>query len=157
LEAQEFARAVEAAVSSVDLSETLVLVTADHSHVFTLAGYPVRGNPILGLLVSNDVNGEPLATPSLDQNGVPYRTLGDINGPNASFEEERLVPDTGLSAVAQSLYAPLSHNIDGAIAEDETHAGEDVAIYATGPGAERVRGVIEQNLIFDIMSKAFGW
>jgi alkaline phosphatase len=157
LEAQEFARAVEAAVSSVDLSETLVLVTADHSHVFTIAGYPVRGNPILGLVVSNDVNGEPLATPSLDQNGVPYTTLGYINGPNASFEEERLVPDTGLSAVAQSLYAPLSHNIDSTITEDETHAGEDVAIYATGPGAERVRGVIEQNLIFDIMSKAFGW
>jgi alkaline phosphatase len=59
--------------------------------------------------------------------------------------------------VAQSLYAPLSHNIDSTITEDETHAGEDVAIYVTGLGAERVREVIEQNLIFDIMSKAFGW
>lgn len=30
--------------------ETMILVTADHSHSFTLSGYPQRGNDILGLL-----------------------------------------------------------------------------------------------------------
>ena len=48
-------------------------------------------------------------------------------------------------------------NNDGSIDRDETHGGEDVALYGTGPGSERVRGVIEQNRIFDIMVEAFGW
>ncbi len=34
---------------------------------------------------------------------------------------------------------------------------EDVALCASGAGAESVRGVIEQNLIFDIMMTAYGW
>ena len=28
--------------------ETLIVVTADHSHVFNIGGYPTRGNDILG-------------------------------------------------------------------------------------------------------------
>lgn len=38
-----------AAMSMVDLSETLIVLTADHSHVMTMGGLAtVRGNPILG-------------------------------------------------------------------------------------------------------------
>jgi len=36
----------------------------------------------------------------------------------------------------------------------ETHAGEDVAIYAKGPGSENIRGVMEQNKIYDVMAEA---
>ena len=39
----------------------------------------------------------------------------------------------------------------------ETHAGEDVAVYARGPGAAHVRGVIEQNEIYHIMRRATAW
>ena len=36
----------------------------------------------------------------------------------------------------------------------ESHAGEDVAIYASGPGASMFQGTMEQNVIFHIMNMA---
>ncbi len=38
----------------------------------------------------------------------------------------------------------------------ETHAGEDVAIYAGGPRAHLFHGVQEQNYIFHVMQDALG-
>jgi len=46
-----FNDAVELAVQLTDESDTLIVVTADHSHVFSMGGYPTRGNPILGELL----------------------------------------------------------------------------------------------------------
>ena len=41
--------ALLAAMELVDISETLIVLTADHSHVLTLGGLATpRGNPILG-------------------------------------------------------------------------------------------------------------
>ena len=36
----------------------------------------------------------------------------------------------------------------------ETHSGEDVAVFATGPWSHLFRGVIEQNVIYHVMAKA---
>ncbi len=44
----ELANAVQAAIDNTNPEETLILVTADHSHVFTIAGYPKRGQPYFG-------------------------------------------------------------------------------------------------------------
>ncbi|MBS0542469.1 MAG: alkaline phosphatase, partial [Proteobacteria bacterium] len=38
----------------------------------------------------------------------------------------------------------------------ETHAGEDVAIYASGPNAYLFRGPQEQNVIYHVMADALG-
>ena len=157
LEAQEFARAVSVALENVDLEETLVLVTADHSHVFTMGGYATRGNPILGHVVRNDSSGEPLEAPDLAADGEPYTTLQYANGPGAVRELPRLTPDTGIESKQQALVATQKLRIDGEWEISETHAGEDVPLYATGPGADKVRGVIEQNRIYDIMVSALGW
>lgn len=40
-ETAEFAKAIEAALSKVNTEETLIVVTADHGHVMTIAGYAV--------------------------------------------------------------------------------------------------------------------
>lgn len=160
-EAVEFARAVQYAVDNTDPRDTLIMVTADHSHVFTIAGYPQRGNDILGLVVPPKGTGEDGGdgtSPLLAADGKPYTTLGYANGPggllpakhdgnDADHDHGRPMPETGIKARQQAL-VPLG---------SETHGGEDVALFATGPGAERARGVIEQNVIYTIIRKALGW
>ncbi|GMM92008.1 alkaline phosphatase [Qipengyuania sp. MTN3-11] len=148
-EAVEFANAIQYAIDNTDPDETLIMVTADHSHVFTIAGYPRRGNRILGLVEAPEGGGEdgPAGEgPVLAKDGKPYTTLGYANGPGA-VAGERPVPETGVDARQQAL-VPLG---------SETHGGEDVALYAEGPGADAVKGVIEQNRIYDIIRRAFGW
>lgn len=129
--------AVQAAVKLVDPADTLIVVTADHDHTLTINGYPRRGNPILGKVVGPDGQ---LAT---DSQGHPYTTLSYANGPGY----QQPLPDlTDVDTEA------LDYRQIGALPMDyETHNGADVAAFATGAGAERVHGVMEQNLLFDVM------
>lgn len=46
-----FDDAVKAAVEMTNEDDTLIVVTADHSHVMTINGYPKRGSPILGKFI----------------------------------------------------------------------------------------------------------
>ena len=47
-ETAEMDDAVAYAAHNTDPADTLIIVTADHSHSFTINGYPARGNDILG-------------------------------------------------------------------------------------------------------------
>jgi alkaline phosphatase len=132
--------AVQWAVDNVNLSETLILVTADHSHTMTISGYPRRGNPILGT-----VEMEP-GKPMLDATGKPYTTLSYANGPGYRKQRPDLSDvDTQARNFQQLGTVPM---------QAETHAGEDVAAFATGANATAVRGVMEQNRLFNVMYDA---
>ena len=39
----------------------------------------------------------------------------------------------------------------------ETHAGEDVPVYAGGPRAGLFHGVVEQSYLYHAMVEALGW
>ncbi len=154
----ELSKAVQAAYEATDPNETLIMVTADHGHVFTIAGYPKRGNPILGKVVAvGDTE------PSLAGDGFPYTTLGYSNGlgfrdlgaetdADAGYDLDVAAGRQDLSAV--DTQTPGFHQETLIPLGSETHAGEDVALHATGPGAYRVNGVIEQNLIFHVIDQA---
>lgn len=154
-ETQELARAVQVALGKIDLSNTLILVTADHSHVFTIAGYPTRGNPILGLAMGNDDQGNPTGKPIAALDGQPYTTLGYQNGPGAITSWPRPTPSNDTKTPQQAL-VPTGDTFNGTANGAETHGGEDVPLYATGSGSDGVRGVIEQNRIFNIIMSALG-
>ena len=136
--------AVAVADAMTSAADTLIVVTADHAHTLSFAGHPARGNPILGK--ANKVG----APDSLakDANGLPYTTLGYANGPGHAATGGR--PD--LSAVdttdpdyKQEAIVPMS---------SESHGGDDVGVWARGPGAEAVRGSIEQHTIFHLLLQA---
>lgn len=156
----EFAKAIQAAVDSTDPEETLIIVTADHSHVFTIAGYPKRGNPILGKVVGIGSD-----EPALASDGMPYTTLGYTNGRGFKNLGEETDADAGYAHEIVSIRQDLT-DVDTASPgfhqealvpkSSETHAGEDVGIHAIGPGAHLVTGTNEQNLIYHVINHAAG-
>lgn len=130
--------------------ETLIVVTSDHSHVFTYAGYPVRKNDVL-------------KTAGRGGDRKPYETLSYANGPgydrtfDADGERADMTQDDFTNRNRRySAMVPLS---------SETHAGkfvdkfsfqtfllflilgEDVGVYANGPWSHLFQGNYEQNII----------
>ena len=160
----EFANAVRAAYLATDPAKTLILVTADHSHVFTIAGYPARGNPILGKVVSIDGVGMTSTETASASDGMPYTTLGYTNGrgfielPGANSADA--IYYVGATGSGRADLTTVDTEHEGFHSEvlvpltAETHAGEDVAIYATGPGSSLVNGLMEQNEIYHVMDRA---
>lgn len=149
-DAQALNEAVKVAKAKAG-DDTLIMVTADHSHVFTMAGYPVRGNPILGLVKGFDQKeGRAADDYTMAEDGKPYTTLGYQNGPNVREADSPALTDNMVQA--KDFRQQTAVNLGS-----ETHAGEDVALFATGPGAENVRGVMEQNEIYNVMADALGW
>lgn len=141
-DAQALDDAVATALRLVDASDTLIVTTADHSHTLSISGYPMRGNPILGTVA------EAPGKPTLAKDGKPYTTLSYANGPGAVHEHEERADPTADSAsleYRQQALVPLA---------TETHGGEDVVIRGTGPGAQLLRGTIEQNTIYFLLREA---
>lgn len=161
--------AIVVASEMTSVEDTLILVTADHSHPFTHSGYSTRGNPILGLVRGNDNSGAPREQPSLDGFGLPYQSLGYAVGPghhgltNTQEAGAKRLPhrfetvgphpqgrgdlsdlDVTAPSILQEARIPLTSG---------THSGEDVPVFARGPGADLISGVHEQNVLYFIMRK----
>ena len=162
--------AVRVATEATRADETLIVVTADHSHTLTFAGYPARGNPILGKVRGSSGEGEASGSYALDALGLPFTTLGYANGPGYSGASDtqpegpkRFLHDFSAMAGIRAGRPDLA-GVDTAAPDflqeatvplqSETHGGEDVAVYARGPGADAVRGSMEQHVLYHIMLQA---
>lgn len=74
----EFSKAVAEAVSMTSKEDTLIVVTSDHAHTMSMAGYPKRGENILG-------------TPhTLAKDNITYTTLSYANGQQSPYQNESL-------------------------------------------------------------------
>jgi len=171
--------AIGAAAKMVDLRDTLIIVSADHSHVFNIAGYPMRplqelpypvkswspgyadiqnhGNGILDVVYGlNQLSGH--VSESTDRNGTPYTVLGYWNGPGyraAGRVDPRFDPFPGRRGVIPTgPWHPAYFQESAVPLSSETHSGEDVAIYAVGPGSDLVRGTVKNTHIFHVMKEA---
>ncbi|XP_065297373.1 alkaline phosphatase-like isoform X2 [Dermacentor albipictus] len=133
-EALEFDQAVQETRNTLNTDESLLVVTADHSHTFTMGGYPKRGTNILGIAGYSDV----------DQ--LPFTVLTYGNGPGFALPKENFTNEE----VAKPDYVQRS----AFPLKEETHGGEDVAVYATGPWAHLYSGVHDQSYIPHVMAHA---
>lgn len=180
VDTEEFDAAINAALQLVNLGETLVMATADHSHVFNIAGYPLRPQVELPYPVAYapveymasahgnilntvfDINASTGGVEvSGDLNAVPYTALLYGNGPGHRGAAGRVDPWSDATAgyggviplgpedpaYMQEAAVPLS---------SETHAGEEVAIYAWGPNSHMVRGTGKNTGCFRLMKRALG-
>lgn len=161
--------AVAAAMAATSDNDSLVMVTADHAHTLTFAGYPIRGNPILGKVVgSSGEEADPDAY-ARDGTGLPYTTLGYANGPGhagasatqpagpkrhrhrasdqrpATGRPDLTAVDTTDPDYLQEATVPLA---------SESHGGDDVGVWASGPGSAAVRGSLEQHVLYHLLVQA---
>uniref|UniRef100_A0A3Q3WR19 Alkaline phosphatase n=1 Tax=Mola mola TaxID=94237 RepID=A0A3Q3WR19_MOLML len=137
-EAVEMDRAIGRADLMTSIHDTLTVVTADHSHVFSFGGYTVRGNTIFGLApMLSDVDQKPF-TAILYGNGPGYKLVNGVreNVSTVDYQENNYQAQAAV---------PLTM---------ETHGGEDVAVFAKGPLAHLLHGVQEQNYIPHVMAYA---
>jgi alkaline phosphatase len=117
-ETLEFEKAVQLARLRTDEEETLIVVTSDHSHSFTVSGYASRGHNILGL---ND------GMKSLD--GLPYTTLGYENGPSYFQSIDKNGKRKNLENVdLNDKEFAFPSSVPLAL---ETHGGEDVGVFSS--------------------------
>jgi alkaline phosphatase len=157
--------------------DTLIVVTADHNHSMSVVGIHDRGKG-----TGRDANGvyaEAGFPNFVDSNGNgfpddpdPTRTLfvgwsnhpdhRDDFGMDLTFTEPALVAS---GAPANSPAAPNpAKDVEGELQTGNlplaqpncVHAVDDVAIVASGPGSERVNGVLDNTEVFFVITDAVG-
>lgn len=144
-----FDDAIKTALGKVDLSNTLVVVTADHDHTMTINGYSNKGNPILDISRNYKDNG---ATNNHDKDGKTYTTLVFGNGPNRPATRSDVVSGTDSGQVLNDDYQQET----GIKLSSETHGGGDVMLFATGAGANTFKGTLDNTKVFTLLKAALG-
>lgn len=115
-------RAVMGAISTLNaaniLKETLIVVTADHSHTLTINGYPERGGSIFGLAGNSRIE------------GIPYTILTY----GTTYKGFQVDKETGQRRNPENDdLESWMYTQQGTVNTDEnTHGGSDVTIHAIG-------------------------
>ena len=180
-----FDDAIKAALNKVDLSNTLIVVTADHDHTMAFNGYSSKGNNILGKADNWQKPGVlDTRTPS-DQ--LPYTTLvfgtgsgyAGIKGNVAASPLHMFNPFTqivngvGLGAPRAVNGARIDLTAIDTTHKDyiqdygvqtstsspggETHGGGDVMLFAKGAGSSGFKGTLDNTAVFGLLKSAFGF
>lgn len=134
--------AVKTALGKVDLSNTLIVVTADHDHTMTINGYSAKGNPVLDLVKNGD------GSTQNDVDGKPFTTLVFGNGPNR--------PDVRPVLTSDQVMANDYQQETGVKLTSETHGGGDVMLFADGAGSNRFKGTLDNTKVFGKLREALG-
>ncbi|CAH0564133.1 unnamed protein product [Brassicogethes aeneus] len=138
-----FNLAIEKALEMTNEQETLIIVTADHSHSLVFAGYSDRNNSILNVAQSSPMD------------KIPYTSLlYGTGGPN-NFQYHIDNNTVLRNDPSKNNTQDFEYSQQSAVLNDEvTHSGTDVAIYANGPMAHLFNSVHEQTYVAYVISYA---
>ncbi|XP_025202610.1 membrane-bound alkaline phosphatase-like [Melanaphis sacchari] len=141
-ETLEFSKAVANAMALTSEDDTLIVVTSDHAHTMSMAGYPKRNQNILGL------------TNELAMDNMTYTTLSYANGPKKSFTNDSTCHRVN---VTNEDLKKIDYTYPSLVdLSSETHGGDDVMVFARGPMSHLFIGNYEQNQIALGMAMAAG-
>lgn len=170
----EFSEAIEQVLLDLNHGETLTIVTADHSHTLSYAGYGVRSS--WSIMCSIDICIHFHLSPQISQlfhilltwfqlrgsnlfgiagkselDHLPYLKISYANGPGFYSHRQSSGRADPLKKRLQNIDLVLPSTVP---MSSETHGGDDVAVFAIGPYAHLFRGVFEQNVIPHIVAYA---
>lgn len=137
----QFENAIYESTSTLNDDDTLVVVTADHSHSMVFNGYGERGNDIFGMA-------------NRTVKVSPYETLIYATGPGYDVHtvNNTFIPISNFTD-AQRMAANYMH-ASLVMMTDAAHTGDDVGVFAKGPGSNLIQGTFEQNYIPYVISFA---
>ncbi|KAH8412571.1 hypothetical protein KR009_003177 [Drosophila setifemur] len=122
------------------LDETLVIVTADHSHSLTINGHPDRGASILGLAGNSKTEQTPYTT-------LTYGTSYQGFQVDPTTQRRRNPAEDDLSGWDYTQQAAIN-------TDENLHGGSDVTIHAEGAMSYLFHGVHEQSYVAHAISYA---
>ncbi|XP_060521541.1 alkaline phosphatase-like [Cylas formicarius] len=137
-ETAEFSKAIAKAVELTNEEDTLIVVTSDHAHTMSYAGYAARGSDVFGY--AGTASDDKYYSILNYANGPGYKPMSDLGDRYVPSEEE--MNDVHFSFPSTT---PM---------KSETHGADDVPIYARGPWAHLFTGVMEENVIPYLMAYA---
>ncbi|XP_015782819.1 alkaline phosphatase isoform X1 [Tetranychus urticae] len=126
--------AIQKATELLPLDETLIIVTADHSHGFVMNGYPLRGNDIFGVSDTKE-----------DGVNKTFSTLMYTTGPGHVEPRPDEAKVTSRDNPRYRFYSAI--NLSSAV-----HGGEDVALYSVGPMSHLFNGLQDQSYIAHVIA-----
>lgn len=138
-EAIELSKAVQLARNLTSEEDTLIVVSSDHSHVMSYNGYSARHNDIFDITEDFDEESD---DPTKQ---LKYKTLSYANGPgykNSRDANGRIDPEEIDKDRLYDFQFPTTVK-----KSSESHGGDDVAVFASGPYAHLFSGTYEQNVL----------
>jgi alkaline phosphatase len=157
-----FDDAIKMALDNVDLSNTLIVVTADHDHTMAFNGYSSKGNNILGK-VDNYVNVKK-GVPQKSTDGLPFTTLvfgngsgnGNITTNGGATRSSTRVDLTNIDTTTKDFTQEYGVQFSTSVGS-ETHGGGDVMLFSSGAGSSGFKGTMDNTKVYGLIKSAFGF
>ncbi|KOB52019.1 putative Alkaline phosphatase, tissue-nonspecific isozyme, partial [Operophtera brumata] len=143
-ESSAFDDAIQRALAMTDEQDTLIIVTADHTHTLSINGYQDRGADLFASRWD-----------STNYTTLSYGTGGPDSmhyyaETNAAGQVEVKRRDPSLEDTNDFYYEQVA----GIRSDENTHGGGDVTVYAKGPYSHLFHNIHEQHYVYHAISFA---